>query len=436
MIDTYREQYGVIEDPIVEKAPIKNVLRYWALEKSVGHLDQLLGGQLIYKKPIDITTNIIEYNIRRDISDEGAIFQYCENFDKILRKYYNFEEDYKYWELLSLVNNENLINGFVNQDFYFPSPYGRSEKGLRLKKGMGIIKAIRKLEDFWEKENPYHTDEYLNDFLNAYSVAKSNTHIKGNLCISIHPLDFMTMSDNEANWSSCMSWKDPGDYRVGTIEMMNSSYALIAYVEDPNSFIPIGENNWNNKIWRELYLIDEKFLVNIKSYPFHCDELTKIVIDTLIKLANNNLGFNFQDKDYYLLENCIIPEEDWEEANKNGAKTTNNPNTLKEVSFLANAMYDDFYTPNTKHHFIYNKNYKYSDERISVRYGYMAVCIWCGGSLLERGNALVCDECLGVTYCAECGEKLFPDDAFTLDGNIYCYYCFHQKTKEKNLSLE
>ena len=38
------------------------------------------------------------------------------------------------------------------------------------------------------------------------------------------------MSDNNSGWESCMSWRNNGCYRRGTVEMMNSPYVIVAYL--------------------------------------------------------------------------------------------------------------------------------------------------------------------------------------------------------------
>ena len=59
------------------------------------------------------------------------------------------------------------------------------------------------------------------DFRIAQSLVTNQANLKGYITLSIHPLDYMTMSDNNCGWDSCMSWQEEGCYRQGTVEMMN-----------------------------------------------------------------------------------------------------------------------------------------------------------------------------------------------------------------------
>ena len=45
------------------------------------------------------------------------------------------------------------------------------------------------------------------------------------------------MSDNDYGWDSCMGWMNEGEYRLGTVEMMNSPCIVVAYID--------GEEAWN-----------------------------------------------------------------------------------------------------------------------------------------------------------------------------------------------
>jgi hypothetical protein len=71
---------------------------------------------------------------------------------------------------------------------------------------------------------------------------------KTNLVLSIHPIDFMTSSDNASGWTSCMNWRDDGGYSSGTIEMMNSNMVIIAYLENNSKSFIFRDNQIPNKI--------------------------------------------------------------------------------------------------------------------------------------------------------------------------------------------
>jgi hypothetical protein len=425
---------GLMENTVEEKAPLENVLFPWQSLKSSNHLSKLLNGQLIYKFPIDISTNIVEYNLEQDERRDGPISKFLTEYGRCLESFYHDSPE-TISTLKDLVSFSNLTSGIVDKLYEFKSPFGRSKRTLNIKQGVKLPKAIQKINMFWESEYPYYKSDCLKDFLDCYSVARSNTHIKGNLCLSIHPLDFITMSDNAANWSSCMSWKDDGDYRNGVLEMMDSPYVLIAYVESPDSVFFIGNNKWNNKIWRELFLFDEKFIVNIKDYPFHCNELTKIARDTLIRLANENLGYNFQDEGYIVYEDFVTTEAALKNYLHEGEGITVSSYRMLDIPEAplkifgpdCKCMYNDFYTNNTDHYIVFNKSAEYpTDRQLEVLYGEQAICFWCGRHLLDRGHNLSCEECKAIVYCDSCGEALSPSEAIKHNESYFCQECYSE----------
>ena len=443
MIESYRDNcIGETENPVEPKAPLEDVLSFWEKAKDCGHLSELLDGKLIYRIPIDITTNTIEYKLIQDRNNKGPILAFVDEYYTLIRKYY--DAAYDLWDFICM---KNLVKGVVNRDYIFSTPKlskNQKKNTLTIKEGTKISKAIQKVYSFWEKECPEHSSQNLKTFLDSYSTVRSNTHIKGNFCLSIHPLDYITMSDNAANWTSCMSWKDQGDYRNGTIEMMNSKYVIVAYVEDTNSNYFINFRPWNNKIWRELFIFDQDFIVNIKSYPFYCDELTQFGLKTLMDLAKKNLSLDFDDKGYLIYEDYITNEEKLNIFFKDRHAALNAMEEMKDKTAPFEIfepecvnMYNDFYSVNTKHHIVFNINLpEQTNKTLNINYGSDPICFWCGRRYLEKGSSLACEDCRAIVYCANCGEMLSPAEAYEYDGKIFCRECFDDIQEEEQALLE
>ena len=90
------------------------------------------------------------------------------------------------------------------------------------------------------------------------------------------------MSDNNEDWESCMSWTQGGEYRVGTIEMMNSPYVIVAYLKSHHNLE--WADNWNSKKWRELYICSNDFVRSITGYPYKDEKITKLVLEKIREL--------------------------------------------------------------------------------------------------------------------------------------------------------
>ena len=84
-----------------------------------------------------------------------------------------------------------------------------------------------------------------------HSQILNKKRLKGTLCLSIHPLDYITISDNNCDWDSCMTWTGddcPGEYRLGTLEMMNSPSVVVAYLDSKEPYHPLDDGRaWSNK---------------------------------------------------------------------------------------------------------------------------------------------------------------------------------------------
>lgn len=102
----------------------------------------------------------------------------------------------------------------------------------------------------------------------------------GKLCISIHPLDFLSSSENNYNWRSCHSLD--GDFAVGNLSYLQDGCTAICYLKGadnvklPNfpATVP-----WNDKKWRMLVHISKNkdFIFAGRQYPFFSeDALNKV----------------------------------------------------------------------------------------------------------------------------------------------------------------
>ena len=69
---------------------------------------------------------------------------------------------------------------------------------------MKTMRAIRKLCDFF---GFYSLKDDFLSWRDSISFALTEKSSPKEVVLSIHPLDFLTMSDNNCNWSSCVSWQ-------------------------------------------------------------------------------------------------------------------------------------------------------------------------------------------------------------------------------------
>ena len=215
-------------------------LRFWAESKK--KLFHLLGGQLIVKYPFSYTLDTSTLNARM-----GKLYNNHKEFfnslsTKLNENYHNGE--YNFYDKACWFWDCNLFNSYTfdNVSVSLKVTNLKNKRTFKIQKGMKRIRAIQKFIQFFEL---HELEEEFEQIRLEHSMILNTKEVKGNLCLSIHPLDFLTMSDNDNNWQSCMSWSNTGCYRLGTLEMMDSNNVICCYLET--------EDDDNNK-----YLFERK----------------------------------------------------------------------------------------------------------------------------------------------------------------------------------
>lgn len=113
--------------------------------------------------------------------------------------------------------------------------------------------------------------------------------IEGYLCISVHPLDFLSLSENTHNWRSCHALD--GEYAAGNLSYMMDTSTFIIYLRsDEDVKLPNFPSTvlWNNKKWRMLMYLSQDchMLFAGRQYPFECADILNNEINRLLRQAN------------------------------------------------------------------------------------------------------------------------------------------------------
>lgn len=415
-IDAYRKAYA---NAFSEASflPAEDLLYIWEENKSV-FLQKLFNNNLILEKEIyyalsdeEIRSNIVKAlyanpeisNILTQIKISAAKAELGDSSSPCW-----FSQIYRAINEFSLATNhlnlQKTIKLKANNKEIFVSP------------GMKTMKLLRKLA----KEFDIPGYEKL---WKVQSMATNTKKIKGTLCLSIHPLDFMTMSDNDMNWTSCMSWKNDGCYRLGTVEMMNSSNVIIAYVKSEKDMSLVDQYTWNNKKWRSLFIVTPDMITNIKGYPYQSSALNEQVFSWLQELGMAQ-GINYTTEkttDYNGRINC----------DKNNSY----------IYMTTNRMYNDYMI--RKHTVYLTKNKKLKIGGNELNYSGVTQCMCCGSTNFEVPKYknrdpqiapnLCCPDCEGVfALCECCGRQIYEEgDTFNYHDMIYCSDCWFDHTVEE-----
>lgn len=213
-----------------------------------------------------------------------------------------------------------------------------------------------------------------------------------------------------------MSWQGCGDYRQGTVEMMNSPCVVVAYLRNPGYEMDIPDGHWNSKKWRCLFVVDRDVIVNIREYPYCNDELVGECLNWLKSLAEKNLHYQYRDTTY-------LYRADRDNYVQVGEKKI-------PVNFSTGHMYSDF---RFEHLMYLNATLP---ERINIYYSGVSECLSCGKTSsgydesFLSSNDLVCYSCNGDGECEECGNYCRSEDLYEVEGRLICQDCYENETAE------
>ena len=281
-----------------------------------------------------------------------------------------------------------IENGKTSNDKLFAG--GLNGKILKIPAGTKIMRAIRKVLEYYSF--PYM--DSFNKWRDDISVINTDKEIDAELVLSINPVDFITMSDNKSGWTSCMSWIDDGGYSTGTIEMLNSNVAVVAYLRNPQSF------NYNdldipNKSWRTLVFIHKDILLVGKHYPYQSEVLAKIVLDKIQEIVKTNLGwkYSYQNQLYRDMErsynNNFIRDPSCFHRMNDGHK----------IYVYTNVMYHDIIEDHGTEYWCCRNRV---EKNLYLNLSGPATCMCCGMPIdLNKTNNISTSK----KYCSNCEEK-------------------------------
>jgi len=382
-----------------------------------------LGDTLIWEGPfvsIDYTPEIKEIMFN----------QFCDNAHNFLDFHREGNDDD--WLAWITCNKKSFFDNIVT------TPLPCSE----MKQGMKLIKAF-KFFDFNESDL-----RYLQDLASQYI---QKTKIEGTLCISIHPLDYLTLSENNAHWRSCHALD--GEYRAGNLSYMLDETSVICYIKSKENVqlkqFPHGML-WNNKKWRVLLHIHRNnniAYVN-RQYPFSCSQLIDKLMDTpfmrAIKLDYCH-GTYFQEEgfsevgnrklaqNYFMMNGFILDPKE---------TCAGDEYSLQYNDFISSPQYTpEFIIPNSEYLTFYSSS-RTLVRKFSVPIGKRVLCPCCGTNFLEDSCSFLCEECQNkidgiIGNCEECGACIYTYDYYgtTPDGSIYCEKCANMM-KEQGEEIE
>jgi hypothetical protein len=333
-------------------------------QKNKASLLEDLGNQYIYTRQ----------NIVVEIKEDSKLKMMREFIDKI-SGFYNKKVLYDFLEV-------NGVDGFfenkITKTFYMllsihDEVYSFSDatidgiKSLKLQQGMKISKVLK----YFIKEDSAHM---LYHIQTKYSQIINGSRLSGNLSLSIHPLDYLSMSHNNENWRSCQSLD--GEYASGTLSLMCDQTTLVAYLASPElQELDWGGVRWNSKKWRVLVHIDKtrNRIVLSKHYPFYSYELETQLVEMIKEIYPQ-----FKDSEIQNLENSdSVISKVRDAQNYNDIARSN--------GFITRTLSTD-------------------SESEKILIGTVVPCLHCGKNPIEDAMSFACYHCMPIetSFCDRC----------------------------------
>lgn len=401
--------------------------------------------------------------------DEKSKKQRLQEFADYILVYYNNTE---LTEFLYELNVEDFYNNKTSKEYRL---YSGEHKNVP--KNFKVIKAFK----FFVQNNTL-----LKELQDKASQIIQENCIKGYLCLSVHPLDYLSASENNYKWRSCHALD--GEYRAGNLNYMMDQSTIICYLRsEKEEKLPHFPKSvpWNSKKWR-VWIHFSTFQDMIflgRQYPFSCaagaeyiknkllpangfDSWSKFYNVAISELKDPESGTTFHFEKHIPVGSALRPLK---QLVKNGDITWHYNDILhsscykplysfrmKKINLASpfdddGAMYINMINENTSFKIghkckcpICNEFYIGASDKICCDHcrkkynlysanDYVA-CDCCGLSIpeeksyyLARTNNYVCADCYHteLAHCHTCGTRDFPENfIYDSEKNIYlCSYC-------------
>lgn len=370
-----------------------------------------------------------------------------DNFVSIL-------EDERYIDNDTFEDFRNFI--LKNQDGFFKNTViddYNTVNGDKIAAGTKLLRAFKFFVD---------DSDVLHRLQDKASMIIQEDKIEGKLCLSVHPLDFLSVSENAHNWRSCHALD--GEYRAGNLSYMCDNATVVCYLKslkDANlpHFPP--SMLWNSKKWRVLCFFseDRQMMFAGRQYPFNSAEGINLVKDVLIPKALD-MSFSqwrtekidqiprwYPDGDPYVLDEKYIPVGDRLITMHSLIKDNSD---LHFDDLLRSSFYDPMYAFRKIYHIPWyigwgdepalEKDERWATESRGCKttrfhIGSHPRCCHCSKDLIYMSGSMLCKDCEleygtsddeDLRRCPICGTRFWANDGYWIESEdqLICPDCF------------
>jgi len=385
-----------IETRVRNKYLIQKLKDYYSYPASIYYdFDNFIPSDILFMMRQNPSQVISDYHLTNEFIKDSFLF--FLNSDSIpAPSYFTFLRLLDYKDVFN-----NYYNNILDESLIFTQ---EGKKDLIIKNGTKIMRAIRKVLEYYNYSNMRLFEKWRDDI----SIIRTTTHTTSNLIISIHPIDFITLSDNNSNWTSCLNWEREGCYSNGTIELLNSNMAVVCYIENPNTKYFINPKSSQyiapNKMWRTIGYIHKKIILIGKSYPFSDDDMSQRCLKILENLVYKNLKwrYHFHNQEYkdtvYFENNNDLHHGSMEEI-KYMIDSYDKACLGNHIFLGSNNLYNDIVAdPLNKYYCSRNK----VNGNLFLNVSGKCSCLICGEVIDEYGSSKICPKCQELYMCGNC----------------------------------
>lgn len=286
--------------------------------------------------------------------------------------------------------------------------------GVSVAVGQKSSRAINKIcQRYGLDKHPEYNARFaqLADSLNPLQV-------KRKALLSVHPCDFLEMSNEDNSWSSCHCIRE-GEYHAGTLSYLNDAVSMVFYTVDDD----ITEDFFKApKRTRQVFCYGDGILLQSRLYPHTDDEEARDIYRDIVQRT---------------ISHCLDIPNLWTLKRHN--HVDGYCSTHQDALHYTDYSYGSYKPTVSLLHDIH------IDYGKTILIGNTAYCLDCSCAI-GSNDSLYCDSCgddVDYISCECCGEQIERDsdeDYYVANGHYcrdcvsFCEHC-HEYTRDEMTSV-
>lgn len=210
--------------------------------------------------------------------------------------------------------------------------------------------------------------------------------------LSVHPCDFLEMSNRDNTWHSCHGL-DSGRYQMGTLSYMVDGVSMVFYTVDNDV---IDHFYRAPRRSRQMYFLQDNMLFQSRMYPSDANDLMDQYRSIVQKAIADCLGvpnlWTLKKERQDISGHC---------ESANGSMQYPDYDYYGNISVLKDTELNGVFV-----------------------IGAPPICVCCGRKISSRETRLKCG-CADTVVCKDCGETVSVENALYVEATFHCKKCLH-----------